>query len=186
MAVFEPRRIFRRATFQKRASSRSWKVIMKRVLLLGAALSLMGGIALADQMPTTGAGSPPKATEQLPADQVARADSDDWQMHQHWDRWDGDHDNAGPMHGPWHGRGHGFPMAFRGPHVILEHGPNKLIVNCNENDSTRDCVDAVKGLLAEIGKTFGHGPHGFHQGAGPDGDRSPSDGGSDNPEPSSP
>lgn len=161
---------------------------MKRVLLLGAALSLIGGVALADPAPAVDAGSPPKATEQLPTDQVARADSDDWQMHRHWgDRSDDDQDSRGPMHGPWHGRGHGFAMGLRGPHVILEHGPNKLIVKCNENDSTQDCVDAVKGLLAEIGKTFGHGPHGFHQGAGPDGNQPPSsDGGSDNPEPSTP
>jgi hypothetical protein len=44
------------------------------------------------------------------------------------------------------------PPLSKGAHVVLERGRfgGRIDVKCADNDSTQDCIDAVKSLMAEL------------------------------------
>jgi hypothetical protein len=38
----------------------------------------------------------------------------------------------------------------KGAHIVLEHRGNRIDVKCAANDTTQQCVDAVKDLMGQI------------------------------------
>jgi hypothetical protein len=161
---------------------------MKHVLLLGAALTLFSGVALADPGPADKA-PPGESAQQAPKSEGPMAgcrfdgNGDDWGR-DGWRHGPGDGPrgwrggpggDCGPgRHGwgpgedfdgphPWHHHGFGkggpgFGPFSRGPDILLERGPNRIHVKCAEDESTQQCVDAAKDLLGAVAKSFEHGP----------------------------
>jgi hypothetical protein len=122
---------------------------LTNVLTLGAALSLLGGGALAGMDGgSTATGAPPA----LDAIATVKADQDRPGHRGDWKRHGPKHGGQAGRKGPWHG-------AFaRGPHIILERNGNRIDVQCAGRDTTIECVNAVKNLMEQIaGNTPGIG-----------------------------
>jgi hypothetical protein len=135
--------------------------MMRKLLILGTALALLGGVSLA-QADTAPAPAAPAATP-APDGGPGPGGPGGPQGGPGWNRGPGmpgwHHWGWGSMPwqkdrppGPRMGMGGPMPPPSKGAHVILERGRfgGRIDVKCAENDSTQDCVDAVKSLMSQI------------------------------------
>ena len=167
---------------------------MKKVLLLGAALALSCGIAFAETPTAPGGDTPPAAAPDATPDTGAGPDGGGqgwgdgaqrwWHHHHHWQADGGrdGQDRMGPggMRGEMMGPGGpGGPdmrgFGFNGPPSkgarFIFAGPNgaHIAIKCADDDSTKQCADAVKGLLDSILPALHHaGPPADATTPGPD------------------
>jgi hypothetical protein len=129
---------------------------MKRILMLSAALAMIGGAALAETpaTPSTDPAAPAAASDD---GMTIRTDFDrdgpDGKWRKGWRRGD---------RGDFRGPRHGFMAPTKGARIVLEHRGNRIDVKCADNDSTQQCVDAVKNLMEQVASTMRgrHGPDG--------------------------
>ena len=138
---------------------------MRKLLILGTAMALLGGVALAhaDTAPAPAAPAATPAPEAGPGPGGPGGP----QGGPGWNRGPGGPGGPGWHHWGWgsmpwqKGRPPGPRMAMggampppasKGAHVILEHGRfgGRIDVKCADNDSTQDCIDAVKSLMAQL------------------------------------
>jgi hypothetical protein len=75
----------------------------------------------------------------------------------HGERHAGDHRGSGEreFRGPPH-RGFGPPS--KGAHIVLERHGNRIDVKCADDDTTQQCVDAVKNLMDQVASMRRDGP----------------------------
>jgi hypothetical protein len=150
---------------------------MMKTLMTGAAFALLlGGAALADPASPVDPTSPVAATAVAQGGTVVKAEydqggprQDGWRHGRHG--W-GQHGGKDGPDGRRFGGGHGGMMLSKGPGIFLEHKGSRITVKCAENDSTQQCVDAVKDLMGSIAQAMHRGgPGGDHPGyRGPQGD----------------
>lgn len=128
---------------------------MKKILLVGAALTILSSAAIAQSISTDPAHQDPANTARPLL--VAQADPAD-----DADQPGAPPDDAGPRdHGP---KGHGgpgdrgpggwrhppmmMPMMGKGAAFLFDGGPRgRILIKCAAEDSTQQCVAAVKPLL---------------------------------------
>ncbi|MEO8669198.1 MAG: hypothetical protein ABI399_11820 [Bauldia sp.] len=126
---------------------------MKKILMLGAALSLIGGVALAESSSgSTATGDTIAASGGLTQ---MMAESDGPQMGGKWrhGKHHGDQRAGREDRGPHHG----FGPPSRGAHIVLERNGNRIDVKCAEGDSTQQCVEAVERLIDRVAAKMDHG-----------------------------
>ena len=125
--------------------------------MLGAAFAMIGGVALAETPATSTDPAAPAATtdEGSPVHVDFDRDRPDGKWRHGWR--DGDRDGR-DFRGPRRGFG---PMS-KGPRIVLEHRGNRIDVKCADDDTTQQCVDAVRNLMNEVASTMRgrHGPDG--------------------------
>jgi hypothetical protein len=142
---------------------------MKKIILLGAALSLASGMALADSVSGASSSSATGVYDgvtQVRAESGGQGDRGEWRRGKHH----GKHHAKGGKAGPRHGFG-----PSRGAHIVLERNGNRIDVQCADGDSTQQCVEAVKSLMDQVTAKMDRG--------GRSGDSSPAPEGSPAPQP---
>lgn len=133
---------------------------MKRILMLGAALTLVSGVAFAESPGISGVdtATPVAANDDggaAPAD--FDRDGPDGKWRHGWRRGDGGPGGPDGFRGPRPG----FGMMSKGPAIVLEHHGNRIAVKCAKDDSTQQCVEAVMNLMDRVAQTMHrHGPDG--------------------------
>lgn len=135
---------------------------MKKILMLGAAISLISGMALAETSPGAPTLTASDGVRQVKVD-GDRPGKGEWKRH-------GKHHASRDGHRPRH-RDFGPPS--EGAHIILERHGSRIDVKCAENDTTQQCVEAVNSLMAQAAAKLGRGGRDGGPGPAPEGTPAP-------------
>lgn len=127
---------------------------MKKILLVGAALTILSSAAIAQSISADPARQDPANTNPMLVAQADPADDadqpaaapDDAGPAAHGPKAHGDRGPGGP--GGWRHPPMMMPMMGKGAAFLFDGGPRgRILIKCSADDTTQQCVAAVKPLL---------------------------------------